>query len=75
MIIELRGIIEFYNDGHKHVQVVVDDGSHVQHAVHLVGIDIAVNRGIILNFLAQQYSVPPGKIVWPDYITVKQGDD
>lgn len=74
MIIELRGIIQFYNAGHKHVQVVVAEDSNVQHAVHLVGIDIVVNRGIILNFLAERYSVPPGKIVWPDYIKVNVGD-
>lgn len=74
MIIELRGIIQFHVDGHKHVQVVVAVDSNVQHAVHEVGIDIEVNRGIILNFLAERYSVPPGKIVWPDNIKVNVGD-
>lgn len=75
MRIELRGIVQFYNDGHKYVQVVVKDDSHVQHVVHDVGVDIDVNRGKILTFLEDLYGIPPGGIVWPEHIVLKEGDD
>lgn len=68
MNISLCGVVQHYDNGHKHVEVVVNEDSHVQHVVHEVGIDIKVNRGTILTFLAGLYGVPPGQIVWPDHI-------
>lgn len=67
-MIELKGIIQSYDQGQKQVQVVVKDDSHVQHVVHQVGVDIEVNRGKILTFLASMYGIPPGQIVWPEHI-------
>lgn len=75
MSVELKGIIQYSDQGHKNVQVVVKGDSHVQHVVHTVGVDITVNRGKILTFLAGLYSIPPGEIVWPDHIILKEGDD
>lgn len=74
MKIELKGIIQYWDNGHKHVQLVVADDSHVQHVVHNVGIDVKVNRGMILKFLSAIYDVTSADIVWPDHIMAKEGD-
>lgn len=68
MSVELRGIVQFYDNGHRHVQVVVKDKAEVQDVVHEVGIDIEVNRGRIITFLSGLYGIPPGEIVWPAHI-------
>jgi len=75
MKIELRGVMQHVDLGHSYIDVLVtEDGSDI-YRQHRVGVDIKVNRGTILNFLAAQYSVPPGQIVWPDHIILKEVDD
>lgn len=67
-MIELHGIIQFWENGHKHVEVVVNGESPDTHVTIPVGIDVKVNRGMILSFLAARFGVRSGDIVWPGYI-------
>lgn len=68
MKIELRGIIQHHDGGHKYVDVVVTEGNPHIYVTHRVGVDIVVNRGKILAFLAGHYGIKPGDIVWPAHI-------
>lgn len=68
MRIELRGIVQFYDGGHKYVDVVVTNGRSDAYESHRVGVDIVVNRGMILKFLGDFYGMPPGHIIWPGHI-------
>ena len=72
-MIELKGIIQFRNGGHLYVDLVVIVDGSATHAVHRLGVDVKVNRGIILTFLAAMYSVRPGDIVWPSHIELESG--
>lgn len=67
-MIEIKGIIQYRNAGHKYVEVVVDVDSNVPHVVHKVGVDIKVNKGNIQKYLAELYRVSTSKIAWPDQI-------
>lgn len=67
-MIELKGIIVFYAQGHKHVDVVVAEDPYGRHQRHRLGVDIEINRGRILTFLGAIYDVPPGDIIWPAHI-------
>ncbi len=67
-MIELRGIVRTYEDGHTNTAVVVTVDSSAKYKRHLMGVDIKINRGKIITFLADLYDVPPGDIVWPDHI-------
>lgn len=68
MKIELCGIIQYADEGHRHVEVVVKEGRPDKYKRHRLGVDIKVNRGRIITFLGNFYDVPPGKIVWPAHI-------
>lgn len=70
-MIELRGIIKSQNHGHERVELVVQNGRPDRYEKHLMGVDIAPNRGRIITFLASMYDVKPGDIVWPDHIDLK----
>lgn len=74
MQVEIRGIIQFENHGHKYVDVMVVEDRPDNYVTHHVGVDIEVNRGKILKFLASMYGVRPGDIAWPAHIRLKQGD-
>lgn len=67
-MIELKGIIVFYDQDHKHVDVVVAEDPYGRYRQHRLGVDIKPNRGKILTFLGAIYDVPPGDIIWPDHI-------
>lgn len=71
-MIELKGIIEYCDTGNKYVDVVVREGQSDRNVKHQVGVDIKVNRGTIITFLAAMYKVKPGDIVWPGHIKVKE---
>jgi len=71
MQIELRGIVQRYEAGHKHVEVVVDEGAPGANVKHVVGVDVKVNRGMILRFLSDMYGISAGEIGWPPHITAK----
>ena len=73
-MIELKGIIQYYDQGHKYVDVVVADDPDGGYKRHRVGVDIKVNPGKIRQFLAAMYDVPPGDIVWPPHIKAKDSD-
>jgi len=68
MLIELKGIVQCYDLGHKYVEVVVFEDQDVKSRRHLVGVDIEVSHGKIITFLSELYGVPPGDIVWPGHI-------
>lgn len=70
MIIELHGIIQYYDNGHEYVDLVVNEDNAAQANKVRMGVDIDLNRGKILTFLAAMYGVQPGAIVWPDHIKV-----
>jgi len=72
-LIELKGVIQYYDQGHKLVDVVVSEAKESPHRRHRVGVDIKVNRGKIITFLAGIYGIDPGGIVWPDHIDLKSG--
>lgn len=74
-MIELKGIVQRYDLGHKYVEVVIIEDNPDIYKRHRMGVDIKVNRGKILTFLAGLYSIPPGEIVWPEHIILKEGDD
>lgn len=70
-MIELKGIVQYEDLGHRHVDVVVSvDGSERQER-STMGVDIKVNRGKVLTFLSAAYGVEPGDIVWPGHIKVE----
>ena len=73
-MIEVKGIVKYERDGHKHVDVMVAEDPHSGYVTHEVGVDVKVNRGKILTFLAALYGVQPGDIVWPDHIVLREGD-
>ena len=67
-MLELRGIIQYYDQGHKHVDVVVR-GDHTDiYETHRIGVDIPVNRGTIEAALAKLQGKGPGEVKWPHHI-------
>jgi len=68
MLIELKGIVQYYDQGHKYVDVVVSIDGSAKHERHEMGVDIGINKGKIINFIADTYDVRPGDIAWPDHI-------
>ena len=70
-MIELKGIIQHYEGEHKYVDVVVTEDKPDIYVPHRMGVDIKVNRGTILTFLAATYGVRPGDIVWHHHIKAK----
>jgi len=68
MLIELKGIVQYYDQGHKYVDVVVTEDQDVKREKHRVGVDIDVSHGKIITFLSELYGVTPGDIVWPGHI-------
>jgi len=73
-MIELKGIIQFYDEGHKCVDVVVAEGEDHNYKRLRVGVDIKVNRGKILTFLAAKYGVKQGAVLWPRHIKAIDSD-
>lgn len=71
MKITLKGIIQYSDGGHEHVQVMVVEDDDVPYVLHEVGVDVEVNRGKILTFLSAMYGILPDEIVWPGHIQVK----
>ena len=69
-MIELKGIIQYYDKGHKCVDVVVAAGKDESYKRLRMGVDVKANRGKILVFLAGWYDVKPSAIVWPPHIRV-----
>jgi len=74
MKIELKGVVQYYDNGHKCVDVVVVEDEPYNYKRHRVGVDVKVNPGKIRRFLAAMYDVPPGDIVWPPHIKAKDSD-
>lgn len=74
-MIELKGIIEFKNKGHKYLDVVVLEDPFGNFKRHRVGVEVVASSGRIRAFLGQVYNVPPGKIVWPEHIRVLRSDN
>lgn len=70
MRIELRGIIQSLNGGHRYVDLVVIEDRPDKYKRHRMGVDIEVNRGKILAFLGWHYGILPGEIVWPGHIVL-----
>jgi len=73
VMIELRGIIEAADNGHTVVELVVTENRSDKYKRHRMGVDIKLNRGKIITFLAFVYGVPPGEISWPGHIELKTG--
>ena len=67
-MIEIRGIIQYYDDGHKHVKIVVRREHSDIYETHDVGLDIPVNRGRILSELARLETAGPAQLIWPHHI-------
>lgn len=67
-MVELKGIMVFSDKGHKHVDVVVCVDNADRYDNHRLGVDVKVNRGMVLKFLSEKYGVPAGDIVWPGHI-------
>jgi len=74
MKIELKGIVQYYDQGHKYLEVVVAEGPSQANVKHRVGVDIEASRGKIIAFLAAMYDVKPGDIVWPRHIKVPDNE-
>lgn len=74
MKVEVRGISQKNDKGRKYVDVLVTEEFPDIYIRHQVGVDIKVNRGKILSFLAAFYNVRTSDIVWPRHIRVKDSD-
>lgn len=74
MSIELRGIMQHRDLGHLHVGIMVTVDGPDNYVKHDLGVDIKVNRDMILKFLSDLYDVSAVEIVWPEHITLKAGD-
>ncbi len=72
MRIELRGIIRKHEAGKEFVTLFVTEQKPYRYKILEMGVDIKVNRGTILTFLANEYDISPGEIVWPDHIEVNE---
>lgn len=72
MKIELKGIIQYHDQGHRCLDVVVAVDKAAAYERHRVSIDKPAGRGKILKFLGDKYGVEPGRVVWPRHI--KAGD-
>lgn len=72
-MVEIKGIIQYYEQGEKYVDVIVSEGKDVPNSRHRVGVDIKVNRGKIITFLVGIYGISPGEIAWPAHIELKPG--
>lgn len=73
-MIELKGVIQYHHEDHKHVHLVVEVDRTYQNERHVMGVDIDINRGKIITFLSGVYGIPPSEIVWPGHIILKEGD-
>lgn len=71
MRIELRGIINSWNSGHRQTEIVVTEDRPDNYKSHSLGVDIKVNRGKIRTFLASLYNIRPSEIVWPEHIRIQ----
>ncbi len=74
MRIELRGVIQSLNYKKRRVDLLVTVDRPDNYVKHHMGVDVKVNRGTILKFLSEVYGIPPGQIVWPPHISVKESD-
>lgn len=74
-MIELRGIIVFQDNGVEQVDLVVTGTKAAGIERVIMGVDLKINRGMILQFLSGHYGIPAGEIVWPDHIVVKEDQD
>jgi len=68
MPIKLHGIIQYWNNDHKYVDVVVTEEHPDIYVTHRVGVDIPVNRGTIEAALARLAGGKPDQVVWPHHI-------
>lgn len=72
-MVAINGVIEYWDLGHRHVDVVVTSGNTGRQTTHEVGVDEKPNRGKIITFLGTFYGVPPGDILWPAHIELETG--
>lgn len=72
-MIVLHGIIQFKDNGHTFVDVVVKTGNTGRNIRHRVGVDIEADRGKIITFLSNFYGVQHDEIVWPAHIELETG--
>lgn len=70
MKIELHGIIQNRDKGHRHTMLVVLVAGKTPYEQPWLEVDIEVSRDMILNFLSEKYGVQRGDIVWPGHIQV-----
>jgi len=67
-MVELRGIIQYYDDGQKHVKLVIRREHSDIYETHELGLDISVNKGRILAELARLETAGPVRLIWPHHI-------
>jgi len=67
-MVELRGIIQYYDGGHKHVQIVVRREHSDIYETHELRVDIPVNKDRILAELDRLETAGPAQLIWPHHI-------
>lgn len=72
-MLEVKGIIHYRRAGRKYINIVVVADRPHKLVSHPFGVDVKVDRGRIITFLASMYSVRPGDIVWPSHIEPEFG--
>lgn len=74
-MVKVIGVIIYYKQDHKHVDVVVESGTPPKRAKHQVGVDIKTNKGILSKYIADLYAVSRSEIQWPVHIKVETGQN
>lgn len=69
-MIEVRGVIDFEDNGHIVTDIVVTEHRPDKYRNHRMGVDVKPTKGKIQVFLGGVYGIPPGDIVWPEHIEV-----
>lgn len=74
MDINIRGIIQLRDKGHKRTKVVIlPEGSRIR-SVHELAVDLPVNKGTITAEIARLHSAKAGDIVWPGHVIARDID-
>lgn len=70
-MVELRGVEVSRDIGDKIVTAIVKTDDKVSYTRHELYRNQPVNRGRIITAIGAIYGIPPGSIVWPKHIKVK----
>jgi len=66
----IRGIEISRDGGDKFVKVVIQKDFADRYKVIRKKANVHINKGLVINYAAGHFGIPPGKIAWPHHIDV-----